>query len=277
MNLTLKNAVTAVAAAALTATTMVGLAPVAHADDIREYQVNFTNGIGVRLRTAPYVDAPGLGADGRMAIPEGAWFPAECEDFGDWVTNVYGESTNVYMRAPGGVWVSSAWLNTRTNGRVGLPLCSEKDAALGASVQAKTVSAYHHEGRDVVLVANPEGTSGRAYFSRSATKEAANALNSANGWLGVGSTAFCATAGVLVGVATDGAGLIAASAIGLTSDVGCSAVAGVSSPSGFDLARGAANAAASADKCYEVRMHKDSGGQWVSDVWTVTDHQDYCG
>lgn len=276
MTLKIKTGMTVIATLALAATGMTSAAPVAHADDIRQYQVDFTNGIGVRLRTAPYVGAPGLGADGKMAIPEKAWFPAECEDYGDWVTNVNGESTNVYMRAPGGVWVSTAWLNTGTNGRVGLPLCSEKDAALSASVQAKSVSAHHREGQDVVMVTNAEGTSGRVYFSKSATKEAAEALNSAGGWLDVGEALFCATAGLLVGVSTGGTGLVAGS-VGFVGDLGCSALAGVASPAGFELARGAANAASSAAKCYEVRMHTDLAGDWVPDVWTVTDHQDYCG
>lgn len=268
-----------IASAVLAVASLITMAPAAQADDILQYQVSFTNGMGVRLRTAPSVNATGFATPyGDLAIPEGSWFPAECEDYGDWVTNIYGETTNIYMRTPGGAWVSTAWLNTGTNTLVGLPLCSAKDAALRASVEPKKVSAYHQQGQGAVMVTNPEQTSGRVYFSKAKTQEAAAALNSANNAFFWGNTVFCATVGVAVGVATGGATLVAGSATGFGADIGCSVVTGVTGPQGFDQARGAANAAASAGKCYEVRMHKDlAKNEWVPDVYTVTDHQDYCG
>lgn len=280
----IKRRVAALLCGALTLSTLAVL-PVANADDagatrdIRQYQVAFTGGIGVRLRTAPSVDAPGYPTPtGDLALPEGAWFPAECEEYGDWVTNIYGETTNIYMRAPGGPMVSTAWLYTGTNERVGLPLCSEKDAALHASLKPPTVGDAHRSGTDVVTVTNPEQTSGRSYFSIAKTREAAEALNHASNAYFWGNTLFCATLGGLTGVATGGLGLAVSSGIGVSGDVLCSVLAGVSEPAGFQHARGAANAAASAGKCYEVRMHKDPATQeWVSDMWTVTDHVDYCG
>lgn len=259
---------------------LVAAAPAAHADDIRHFQVAFTNGLGVRLRTAAHVDAPGVGVDGKYGIPEGGWFPAECEEYGDSVTNVYGETSNIYLRAPGGLYVSSVWLNTGTNSRVGLPLCSELDAALLASVTPKKVSDYQREGRGVVILANPEHTSARAYFSKAKTKEAAGAFNSANNRLFWSGTLLCAVGGAIIGVATAGGSVVVetvgGAALGLGADIGCSAATNALTPEEFTRGMGAANAAASADKCLEVRMHKDSTDKWVSDTWTVTDHGDYC-
>lgn len=253
----------------------------AQADEIRSYQVAFTNGMGVRLRTAPYVGAPGIGEGGSYAIPEGSWFGAECEDYGDWVTNVHGESTNVYMRAPGNVWVSTAWLYTGVTFRVGLPLCSELDAARTASYTPKTVADHHREGEAVIMTTNFEQTTSRVYFSKSKTQEAALALNRASSQRDVASTIFCASIGVVTGITTGGASVpavTAGAAVGFGVDIGCSTVTGlISEGKVLDEARGAANAAATAGKCYEVRMHKDPDtDQWVADVWTVTDHHDYC-
>ena len=131
----MKNVLTGLVMLAVALTAMVASAPSAAADETVEFQVSFTWGKGVRLRTAPYEDAPGVGPYGTDAIPEGAWFSAVCEDYGDWITNQYGESTNIYMRSADGQWVSTAYLNTGTNSRVGLPLCSELD---GSAPQASS-------------------------------------------------------------------------------------------------------------------------------------------
>ena len=263
-------------------TAVFGPAAPAHADDdIRNYRVDFTGGWGVRLRQAPSVNAPGFGADGKQALPEGALFPAECEDYGDEVTNVYGETTNLWMRAPGGVWVTTAYLDTGTNSRVGLPLCSEKDAGLRDSVATKTVADYHREGGDKVMVVNSDETKSRVYLSKAETRRAADALNSANQKSDFANSAFCIAEttliGLLAGGADSGAKLVANTALGVGVDIGCEVLTGSLRPEGFEQAKGAATAAASAGKCYEVRMHRDSASdEWVADTWTVTDHQDYC-
>jgi hypothetical protein len=259
------------------ATAIAGPAQVAHADDVRNYTVDFTNGWGVRLRQAPQIDAAGFGADGKLAVPEGYSFPAECEDYGDEVTNEHGETTDLWMRAPGGVWVSTAYLNTGTNSRVGLPLCSEKDAALQSSVKTKTVADYHREGQGRVMVVDRDGIKSRVYFSKSETQRAADAMNSAGRQSDFVNSAFCMAMGGVIGVATGGAGLAAGTAAGVGGDIGCEVLTNAVQPDGFAQARGAATAAATAGKCYEVRSHRDSrSGKWITDIWTVTDHQDYC-
>lgn len=255
----------------------IGPATTARADDIRSYQVDFTNGWGVRLRQAPEINAPGFGADGKMAIPEGATFAAECEDYGDSVTNDQGQTTDVWLRAPGGVWVSTAYLETGTNGRVGLPLCVEKDAALQASVEPTTVADYHRDGVPAVMVVNDDQTSSRVYFSQAETRRVAEEFTTASGRADAVNTVGCVAVGVLAAVAFRNPSLVKEIAAGVSVDAGCDAFTSSLQPDGFDKARGAASAAADAGKCYEVRSHKDeSTGEWTADVWTVTDHQDWC-
>lgn len=257
-----------------------GAVPAAQADDVRNYTVDFTNGWGVRLRQAPHIDAAGFGADGKLAMPEGAPFPGECEDYGDEVMNEHGATTDLWMRSPGGVWVSEIYLDTGSNDRVGLPLCSEKDAALRASVEPKTVADYHREGVTKVMVVNDARTSSRVYFSRAETKRAASALNAADSRSEFANSAFCVVEGGLVGLMTGGTSLVAVvggAAAGAGTDIGCEMLTNSLVPDGFEEARGAANAAASAGKCYEVRSHKEgSTGEWVADVWTVTEDKNYC-
>lgn len=254
------------------AVTLFGPVPAAHAEsEIRNYAVAFTNGWGVRLRQAPFIDAPGFGPEGKLAIPEGSLFPAECEDYGDTVTNVNGESTDLWMRAAGGPWVSTAYLNTGTNSRVGLPLCSLKDAALQESVKATTVADYHREGDGRVMVVNSDSTKARVYFSKSETRLAADAMNSAASQSDFFNSGFCVTMGGVIGVATDGV------LAGVAGDIVCGWLTDAVQPDSFETARGAATAAGSADKCYEVRMHRNSSSdEWIADVWTVTDDHDYC-
>lgn len=101
------------------------ITPSAFANDEREFPVMFTNGLGIRLRAEPSYGAPTFSGTGAKSLPEGAVFVAQCEEYGDWVTNTVGDSSNVYMRSAEGAWTSSVWLYTGTNGRTGLPLCSE--------------------------------------------------------------------------------------------------------------------------------------------------------
>lgn len=252
-------------------------APIAHADDdLRNYTVDFTDGWGVRLRQAPQVDAAGFGVDGKLAVPEGYSLPAECEGYGDEVTNEYGDTTDLWMRAPGGVWVSTAYLDTGTNVRIGLPLCSEKDAALQASVATKTVADYHREGEGRVMVVNSDDTKSRVYLSKSETRRAADATNSAGQRSDFVNSAFCIAGGGLIGWATGGAGLVVGTAIGVGGDIDCKALTNSLQPESFEQADGAAAAASSVGKCYEVSHRDPESGEWIADVWTVTDHQDYC-
>lgn len=241
----------------------------AHADEGHHYPIAFTGGVGLRMRTAPTM-ASALD----VAYPEGYQVSASCQDVGEWVTNRHGESSNIWVRSNGGTWWPTAYLYTGVTFWIdGLISCTDKDAALEASLNPpkKTVADYHREGRSPIMTLDPGELSGRVYFSKSGTKEAASALNKANEGLFWRDTLTCATAGVLVGQAAT------AVSVGFGADIGCSLLMGVFTPSEFDSARGAANAAASAGKCYEVRMrraHRDA--EWRPETWTVTDHQDYC-
>ena len=91
----------------LAAASIPALALPAHAETSHDYPVAFTGGVGVHLRDAPNLDDAPL-----TTLSEGTSFPAECEDYGTTATNIYGETTNVWMRAAGSVWVSTAYLNT---------------------------------------------------------------------------------------------------------------------------------------------------------------------
>lgn len=247
------------------------------ANEIRNYKVAFTGGVGVRLREKPKIDALGFGESGTYSIPEGAYFPAECEEYGDWVTNVNGETTNIYMRAPGGVYVSTAYLYTGVNSRVGLQLCSELDAKRKESFSPKTISAYHREGKPEVMAVDEKQRSARVYFSKKKTKEVADAMNKAAVRKFWAEAIFCATEGAILAVVTNGGKLAISTATGAGASVLCSVLAANISPQEFEPAKGAANAAASADKCYEVRMERAADGKtWKANTWTVTDSPDYC-
>ena len=66
------------------------------------------------------------------------------------------------------------------------------------------------------------------------------------------------------------------SAIGFGTSVGCGSLTGLITPASLNDAAGAARAAASAGKCYEMRMHKTASGDWTTDTFTVTEDSDYC-
>lgn len=186
------------------------------------------------------------------------------------------------MRTPGGYYVSEAYLNTGTNSSVGLPLCVELDfeaaqAATGTTVPALTVADYHREGWGNVGILNSDQTSGRFYFSKAASRKGADALNKANGDLTLAGNLICATAGVALGLVAP-EGTVVASIEGFSADMMCGAFAGSLTPENFEQALGAAHAAASAGKCFEIRAHRKSADQdWIYDVYTVTGSADYCG
>lgn len=247
------------------------------ANETRNYKVAFTGGVGVRLREKPKIDAAGFGESGTYSIPEGAYFPAECEEYGDWVTNVNGETTNIYMRAPGGLYVSTAYLYTGVNSRVGLQLCSELDTKRKENFSPKKISAYHREGKSEVMAVDEKHRSARVYFSKKKTKEVADAMNKAAVRKFWAEVIFCATEGAIITVVTNGGKLAISTATGAGASVLCSVLAANISPQEFEPAKGAANAAASADKCYEVRMERAADGKnWKANTWTVTDSPDYC-
>ncbi len=246
---------------------LLGEAPQARADQGHHYQVAFTGGIGLRMRDAPQMSAV-FGA----TYPEGAWVPADCQDTGEWVTNVNGESSNIWIRSNGGVWWPTAFLYTGVTFWIdGLPICSEKDAAQAEELKrtTKTIGDYHREGQSPMMKIDSNGLSARVYFSKKESKEAAKAFNEAKDYFFWRDTIVCAGFGLWKAPSNPAA---------FGASIGCSVLMGAAVPADFDYARGAANAAASVDKCYEVRLRrKKIDAEWKAEKWTVTDHKDYCG
>lgn len=285
MNITKRIAAAAVAALAVTS---LAVATPAHADDkkdIRQYKVAFTNGQGLKLRTAPSTSAPEYG-DGTYVLPEGATFSGECEAMGDKVTNPYGESTEVWMRTPGGYYVSEAFLNTGTNSSVGLPLCVELDFEAKQAVTKKTaadltVADHLRAGAPSFSVLNAGKTSGRTYFSKAETRKIATELDKKDTSADAGGTignVICAAAGVGLGLILPEGRLVFSAAAALGFDIGCGMAtdAATKLPDEVVRARGAARAASDGDKCFEARGHRSDDGKWVYDVYTVTESSQYC-
>lgn len=283
-----KKRIAAAATAAVMLTSLAVATP-AHAEDkkdIRRYQVAFTLGQGLRLRTGPSTSAPGYG-DGNYILPEGAWFSGECEAIGERITNPYGESTDVWMRTPGGYYVSEAFLQTGTNSSVGLPLCAELDAEAKQSVTRRTaadlsVGERLQAGASSVTVTNSAKTSGRTYFSKTETRKLADRLDKAGSAANTGEfigNVVCAVAGVGLGIVLPQGRVLLAAAAGFGFDIGCGLAASAGSKESDETvkARGAARAAADGDRCYEARGHRSDSGKWVYDVFPTTDNPGYCG
>lgn len=238
-------------------------------DTIASYPVAFTGGIGAYLRDAPDNDDTSR----LYAVPDGALVPDECETTGTPRTNSYGQISDVYVRAPGGVYVNSTYLDTGVEGRTAAPDCATLDAARAAELAPRTVGDRLRDGADIIYTTDGPNRI-RGYYSHNKTSEAADIIDGAADRADLINNLLCTTAGVLVAVATDGTTLVASTAAGASSGFGCGAVTS-------NQVRPVASVATSADhtgKCLELRFHAD-GDHWTLDDngWTMTDSYDYCG
>lgn len=238
-------------------------------DNISSYPVAFTGGIGVYLR-----DAPSDSEESKIyAMPDGTTIPDECETTGVPRTNSYGQTSDVYVRAPGGVYVNSVFLASGVNGRTGAPDCADLDAARAEANTPRTVADYLRDGQRVVYTTDgPDRL--RGYYSHEETATAARYLEQASGKVYVVNNVGCAVAGVLGTIATGGATLVVGGAVGAGLGLGCGAIA-------HNQVAPLASTATAADttgKCLELRFHRN-GEEWELDDsgWTMTDNSGYCG
>jgi hypothetical protein len=233
---------------------------------IHSYPVAFTGGIGVYLRSAPNdKDSSRV-----YAVPDGTLIPVECETTGTSRTNSYGQTSDVYVRSPGGVYVASVYLDNGVVGRSSAPDCDALDTSRTAHLNPKTVGD-RLRGGDAVVYTQDGPKRIRAYFSHTKTAEVASVYGAASNITDSVNNSLCAVAGLMITIATDGA---ASLVLGTTGGLACGALS-------HNEAAPIAAVAKSADqhgKCLELRMHRD-GARWVADDngWTMTDHRNYCG
>ncbi len=111
----------------------------------------------------------------------------------------------------------------------------------------------------------------RAYYSHTQTAQIASAYGAASDITETVNSSLCATAGLMINIATGGA---AGVVVGTVGGLGCDTV---SSNHAAPIAA-VAQSANQYGKCFEFRMHRD-GNDWVADEngWTMTDSPDYCG
>lgn len=238
---------------------------------IPSYPVAFTGGIGVYLRNAPNDDP----SSRVLGVPDGTLIPVECETVGTPRTNSYGQTSDIYARAPGGVYVATIYLNNGVLGRTSAPDCGALDAARAASIRPTTVAAFLKAGQPIVYTQDgPDRI--RAYYSHSETAKMADRLTQLSNTAGLAANLACTSAGVLLAIASDGLSLsfTATTTVGAVGGFGCSAYLGNDAAPVAAIAQTASRSG----KCLELRMHRD-GDQWVADDngWTMTDYPGYCG
>lgn len=264
-------------AAAVVALLAIGMsliaAPAASAasgeESIPSYAVAFTGGIGVYLRNAPNDDP----SSRVLGVPDGTLIPVECETVGTPRTNSYGQTSDIYARAPGGVYVATIYLNNGVLGRTSAPDCGALDAARAASIRPTTVATLLKAGQSTVYTQDgPDRI--RAYYSHSETAKMADRLTQLSNNMGLITNLECTGAGVLLAVASGGTSLVVSTTVGAVGGFSCSALLGNDAAPVAAIAQ----AANQSGKCLELRMHRD-GDRWVADDngWTMTDYPDYCG
>ena len=246
----------------------VGTAAPASADSgTGSYPVAFTGGEGVYLRSAPNDDP----ATRLYAVPDGTMIPVECETTGTPRTNDAGQTSDVYVRAAGGVYVPSIYIKNGVLGRSAAPDCADLDAARAAELQPKTVADYLREGKNVVYTTDgPDRL--RGYYSHSYTDKAANAIGAGADRAAVANNLACTAVGVLAAFASKGESFSTSTTVGAGSGFVCGFADNQLAP-----IAATARAASSTGKCFEMRLHRDGSG-WTPDDngWTMTDNADYC-
>jgi hypothetical protein len=263
-----RSAATAVVALLAVVFALVAAPSASAEQSIPSYAVAYTGGIGVYLRSAPNDDP----SSRVVGVPDGTLIPVECETVGTPRTNSYGQTSDIYARSPGGVYVATIYLNNGVLGRSNAPDCGAFDAARAAATQPTTVAALLKAGQRVVYTQDgPDRI--RAYYSHSETAFMANRLAALSNISDSLSTYGCAAAGVMLTGLTAGAGAAVGLAVGTFGGIGCDLLTNnqVTSVAGI------AQSANHFGKCLELRMHRD-GDRWVADDngWTMTDYPDYC-
>lgn len=264
-----RSVATAVVALLAVVFALVAAPPASAEQSIPSYAVAYTGGIGVYLRNAPNDDP----SSRVVGVPDGTLIPVECETVGTQRTNSYGQTSDIYARSPGGVYVATIYLNNGVLGRSNAPDCGALDAARAAATQPTTVAALLKAGQRVVYTQDgPDRI--RGYYSHSETARMADKLTTWSNNMGVIANAECTAVGVIIGVGTIGTSAVVGLAAGAFGGFTCGSVLG------NDVAPVAAIAQAANQygKCLELRMHRD-GDRWVADDngWTMTDSPDYCG
>jgi hypothetical protein len=111
----------------------------ARADDVHEYRLAFTAGLGAYPRSAP-VFASKTGT----ARAEGSMIPTVCWLKAEYVTNPFDYTSDVWLRATDGTYWPEVWLDTGSNGvPAGLRGCDEAGGAASGAVATEANSFYN--------------------------------------------------------------------------------------------------------------------------------------
>jgi hypothetical protein len=95
------------------------------------YALGFTNGVGAYPRSAPEYEA----RTGE-AVAEGTTLYASCWLVGEWVTNPYDYSSEIWVLDTSGLYWPEIWLDTGTTGvPPGVPSCDESPATSQEATQ----------------------------------------------------------------------------------------------------------------------------------------------